>query len=302
MSPEGLSEAEREVAHVGADDALALRRPLTELTPRAACDTVPVNSPVPLQRPPLPVLEVIAKEWSWNLKSPPGELSGTGWEGWGREYEWEVDTSYHQPPPGLTHLYLGMAQRTKLSGDVARYRSSDAAPVRMDAHFTDPLDEEEKNAWYDRLCLRREMQPVYTPKLGENPIVLLFPMRFRMRDNGKPGAVWQECTLLQSPPQGVYTERPWQQKPKYFEWPWLAFWQAQLRFWTRMRCMYPELIAIGSDHGVAVNRYVYRRLSERHTDMWAYKDNFVGGYVNPRDDEVRTARWTYGKIAKPYIP
>lgn len=66
--------------------------------------------------------------------------------------------------------------------------------------------------------------------------------------------------------------------------------------------MYPELIAIGSDHGVAVNRYVYRRLSERHTDMWAYKDNFVGGYVNPRYDEVRTTRWTYGKKAKPYIP
>ncbi len=130
-------------------------------------------------------------------------------------------------------------------------------------------------------------------RLGAHPVRIFPPIIYSVLSLDGPARVEQGSLELDN--STVFTQGGLQ----LYTWPWLQYWDRQIRYWYQRQSEKPEYIQITLSQGIVVNRWVYQHLAEMDMTMWEYMEEcrFMGGYENP--DTMGQVEWEYPKRSPP---
>lgn len=116
------------------------------------------------------------------------------------------------------------------------------------------------------------------PELGEDPILIVPPFRFEIKEPGKH-TMWG-TDLLTGIPCWWDTKRD---SPNC--WAWVRFWQTQVNYWKLAEEQENGAVNITED-GIQVNKKLYWELSGKDQTIWEWTGDggiqFIGGMVDPK--------------------
>jgi hypothetical protein len=240
-----------------------------------------------------------------NELPPWGDLTPSHEGHPGVEIEWRVDLY------GLTNYSLdagvyGAEARYHCTGrgvafEVYDYCREEMQPKALGVCMVgEVMERDDLYIWSDHHRLAAEIRRGEM-MMGKDPVIILIPMRFRMRQKHRPGSSYLRGTLLDTQPCAWRAQREGDHMPMWYTWAWLWYWKRQLRFWTLQQMNYPQLVALGSDGAVGVNAFLYRKLADHYSDIWRFNGQMLGGYLAPGHPRVCNASWDYAPSQKPRV-
>jgi hypothetical protein len=167
---------------------------------------------------------------------------------------------------------------------------SESVPVLVSPCLT--IDDRDEGTWVPRWDNRAHF------RLGVNPVQIHMPFEFTILEFNGAGRTEQwkiangnDCKWTEDC-NGRLCE---------FTWPWIQFWDRQVRYWRFRSNELDEYVMISESQGVLINRHVYMMLAETDSHLWIWQDGeeFVGGYEDP--ERMRSVEWDYYPLATPSI-
>ena len=234
-----------------------------------------------------------------------GDLTPTHADHPGVEIGWDVEV-YPYPLLPEENLYKGTVMswmsHMDIQSRIISYCRVEESPQCLGAYVGEEvLEDDHLQPWLKNASLEVEMRHPDLV-LGPEPIVIMIPLRFWMRARCRPGPNRVEGTLANTHSCAWRAQLPGDASPQWYTWACIWFWKTQLRFWTIQKLDHPRLVAIGSEGGVAVHPFLYRRLAEAGcSSLWRFEDQYLGGYVDPLAGWIRHAGWTGPPSLKPRL-